>query len=175
MSQIPASESPVAAPPAAIAPVGVQRLMSIDALRGFDMFWIIGADALVYALNRMSKGPVTGFLADELEHAPWQGFHFYDLIFPMFVFIAGVSIVFSLTRLIEQVGKGEAVKRVVKRSILLFFVALFYSGGFTNPWPDMRLMGVLNRIAVCYLAAGLMFCFFSLRSMIAVCAGLLIG
>jgi len=62
-----------------------QRLMSVDALRGFDMFWIIGADSLVYALNRMSKSKPTELLADQLEHAEWQGFHFYDLIFPMFV------------------------------------------------------------------------------------------
>jgi len=71
-----------------------QRLMSVDALRGFDMFWIIGADSLVYALNRMSKSKPTELLADQLEHAEWQGFHFYDLIFPMFVFIMGVSTVF---------------------------------------------------------------------------------
>ena len=48
-----------------------QRLMSVDALRGFDMFWIIGADSLVYALNRMSHTRGTSFLADELEHAEW--------------------------------------------------------------------------------------------------------
>src|SRR6266550_5649066 len=89
-----------------------RRLMSVDALRGFDMFWIIGADSLVYALNRMSKSKGTGFLADQLEHADWQGFHFYDLIFPLFVFIVGVSLVFSLSKSIEQVGRGEALKRV---------------------------------------------------------------
>src|SRR5574337_1289990 len=79
-----------------------KRLMSVDALRGFDMFWIIGADSLVAALNRMSHTPVTSFLAGQLEHADWAGFHFYDLIFPLFVFIVGVSLVFSLTKTIEQ-------------------------------------------------------------------------
>ena len=74
--------------------------MSVDALRGFDMFWIIGADSLVYALHRMSPSGPTSFLADELEHAEWEGFHFYDLIFPLFVFIVGVSLVFSLTKTI---------------------------------------------------------------------------
>ena len=120
--------------------------MSVDALRGFDMFWIIGADSLVYALNRMSQTRPTSFLANQLDHAEWEGFHFYDLIFPLFVFIVGVSLVFSLTKTIQQAGRGEALKRVFRRSILLFAVALFYSGGFTSPWPDMRLMGVLNRI-----------------------------
>ena len=75
-----------------------QHLLSVDALRGFDMFWIIGASSLVYALERMSSTPVTRFLAAQLEHADWEGLHFYDLIFPLFVFIVGVSVVFSLTK-----------------------------------------------------------------------------
>ena len=79
-------------PPTENAPAS-QRLMSVDALRGFDMFWIIGADSLVYALNRLSHTRPTAFLAEQLDHAEWEGFHFYDLIFPLFVFIVGVSLV----------------------------------------------------------------------------------
>src|SRR6185503_14966652 len=144
-----------------------------DALRGFDMFWIIGADALVYAFNRMSQGGIpadptaekpftlTGFLADQLEHVDWAGFHFYDLIFPLFVFIMGVSLVFSLTKQIEKGGRVDAMKRLMRRFVLMFVVALLYSGGFSNSWPDMRLLGVLNRIALCYLFGGLIFIFFN--------------
>jgi predicted acyltransferase len=149
--------------------------MSVDALRGFDMFWIIGADSLVYALNRMSQTRPTTFLADQLDHAEWEGFHFYDLIFPLFVFIVGVSLVFSLTKTIQQAGRGEALKRIFRRSILLFAVALFYSGGFTSPWPDMRLMGVLNRIALAYFFAGLLFCFCKPRALVAICVAILAG
>src|SRR6266446_4755130 len=109
------------------------RLMSVDALRGFDMFWIIGADSLVYALNRMSHSRPTEFLAEQLDHADWEGFHFYDLIFPLFVFIVGVSLVFSLTKAIERAGRATALKRVFRRAILLFVIALFYSCGVTNP------------------------------------------
>ena len=79
-----------------------QRLMSLDALRGFDMFWIIGAESLVWALNRMSPTQPVQFLATQLEHVEWEGFRFYDLIFPLFVFMAGVSLVYSLTRTIAQ-------------------------------------------------------------------------
>jgi predicted acyltransferase len=165
---------PAAANPNRAATSG-QRLMSVDALRGFDMFWIIGADSLVYALNRMSRSRPTAFLADQLEHAEWQGFHFYDLIFPLFVFIMGVSLVFSLTKSIERAGRTEALKRVFRRGVLLFLVALFYSGGFTNPWPDMRLMGVLNRIALAYMAGGLLFCFFKPRALAGICAVILAG
>jgi len=145
------------------------------------MFWIIGADSLVAALHRMALNgadnstglSVTGFLAYELEHAEWEGFHFYDLIFPLFVFMAGVSMVFSLGKIIRQEGRAAAVRRVLRRGILLFLAGLFYSGGFSNPWPDMRLMGVLNRIALCYLLAGLIFCFCNLRAMIALSVTLL--
>ena len=80
------------------------RVASVDALRGFDMFWIIGADALVHALNRMNGGGFLKFIVDQLEHKEWRGFAFYDMIFPLFVFIVGVSTVFSLTRAIEKDG-----------------------------------------------------------------------
>ena len=77
------------------------RIASIDALRGFDMFWIVGAASLVSALNHMSPSPLTKFLAYELGHAQWEGFHFYDLIFPLFVFIVGLVLPFSITRRLE--------------------------------------------------------------------------
>jgi predicted acyltransferase len=63
--------------------------MSVDALRGFDMFWIIGADSLIYALHRMSQTELTKRLADQLEHAEWRGFHFYDLIYATTNRVAG--------------------------------------------------------------------------------------
>lgn len=154
--------------------VATQRLMSVDALRGFDMFWIIGADSLVYALHRLTPSKPTELLADQLEHANWQGFHFYDLIFPLFVFLVGVSIVFSLTKAIQRAGRAEALKRVIRRGILLYIIGVLYSGGFTRPWPDIRLLGVLNRIALAYFFAGLLFCFFKPRALVGICAGLLI-
>jgi predicted acyltransferase len=169
----PAATVSTGTPPASA--VASQRLMSIDALRGFDMFWIIGADALVGALHRMSKNPVTNLLGTQLEHCEWQGVRFYDLIFPLFVFIMGVSVVFSLTRMIQQEGRATAIKRVIRRGVLLFVVGLFYSGGFSTIWPDIRLMGVLNRIALCYFFGGLIFCLVPLRGMIVLAAGLLVG
>jgi predicted acyltransferase len=162
------------ASPSHVAPEP-RRLMSLDALRGFDMFWILGADSFVYALHELSPSAATTFLATQLDHAEWEGFHFYDLIFPMFVYMMGVSTVYSLTNIIAREGRAAAVRRVLKRGVLLFVIGLIYSGGFTNPWPDMRLMGVLNRIALCYLFGGLVFCFCKPRAMIAIVASLLIG
>ncbi len=161
-------------PPTAPVPES-QRLMSLDALRGFDMFWILGADSFVYALHETSQTAPTKFLATQLDHAEWAGFHFYDLIFPLFVFMMGVSTVFSLTKIIAREGRTAAVKRVLRRGVLLFIVALIYSGGFTNPWPDMRLMGVLNRIAICYTVGGLLFIFLRARVLAVIAAALLLG
>lgn len=149
--------------------------MSLDALRGFDMFWIIGADSLVHALNHLSRSGPTQFLTTQLDHAEWAGFRFYDLIFPLFVFIMGVSTVYSLTKIIEREGRTVAVKRVIVRGVLLFLIGIIYSGGVTNRWPDIRLMGVLNRIALCYVAGGLLYCWFKTRVLIGIAAGILIG
>jgi predicted acyltransferase len=162
-----------------------QRLMSLDALRGFDMFWIIGADALVYALGRIANGgadhappdapfSIARLLAYELEHAEWYGFHFYDLIFPLFVFMVGVSIVYSLRR-VQTHGRAEAVKRVIRRGVLLYVIGLLYSGGIADGWDNIRWMGVLNRIAFCYLCTGLIFIFCNVRVMIGISVALLIG
>lgn len=165
----------ISTPTAASPKPAFPRLMSLDALRGFDMFWIIGADSLVYALNRMSQNRVTSSLACQLEHAEWAGFRFYDLIFPLFIFMVGASIVFSLTKIINESGRVGAIHRVLKRGLLLFLIGIIYSGGFTNPWPDLRLMGVLNRIALAYTAAGLLFCVFKPRALAGICGGLLLG
>jgi predicted acyltransferase len=153
------------------APV-YQRVMSVDVLRGIDMFWIIGADSLVYALSRMVQTPATRFLARQLDHAEWEGFHFYDLIFPLFLFIVGVSLVFSLARK-KKAGRGAMIAQIARRSVLLFLLGIFYSGGLSSAWPNVRLMGVLNRIALAYLFSALLFIFFKPRVLAAISLGLL--
>jgi predicted acyltransferase len=165
-SAAPDADAPASAP---------ARLVSLDALRGFDMFWILGGDFVMQASGAIAGGGVLKALADQFEHKDWAGFAFYDLIFPLFVFIVGTSLVFSLTRLVEREGRGAAVKRVLRRGMLIFVLGLFYSGGVTNPWPDIRLLGVLQRIALAYTAAGLLFCFLKPRALGAVCAALLVG
>jgi len=159
-----------------------RRIVSVDALRGFDMFWILGADSIFYAIHELSKNTSAGwlakpaaFVAEELDHAEWAGFHFYDLIFPLFVFIMGVSTVYSLSRIIEQEGRAAAVRRVLKRGVLIFLFGLIYTGGFMKPWPDIRLMGVLNRTAICYVFGGLIFCYCRPRTMVAIAVSLLLG
>jgi predicted acyltransferase len=154
---------------------GARRLVSLDALRGFDMLWIVGADAVVEALRKTSQNPIIQRLAEQLDHVEWAGFHFEDLIFPMFVFIVGVSLVFSLGRMIEEHGLRTALTRVFRRAVLLYLLGVFYYGGFSTPFEKIRLMGVLQRIAICYLFAALIYCYFGTRGRLLWCVGLLIG
>lgn len=167
------SRPAVASTPLIITPTS--RLVSVDALRGFDMFWILGADAFMRALGRVAHIEPFTTLAAQFEHKEWAGFAFYDLIFPLFVFIVGVSTVFSLTKIIEQQGRAAAVKRVLLRGTLIYLLGVFYSGGLTNPWPNLRLLGVLPRIGIAYAAAGLLFCYFKPRALAVITVALLAG
>lgn len=164
---------------AGIAGHGVaSRLVAVDALRGFDMFWIIGIEGsqgVVRAIRQISDCPTVALLARQMSHAKWEGFTFCDLIFPLFIFITGVSIPLSLTRIIGQSGMGAAHLRIIRRFMLLYAIGVFYYGGLSRAWPGIRLLGVLQRIAICYLFASLIFCHFRVKGMLAICGAILIG
>jgi predicted acyltransferase len=159
------------------APTPIPRLLSLDALRGFDMFWIIGGDALVAALRKVSDAGPVRVLAAQLEHEPWEGFAFYDLIFPLFIFIVGVSIVFSLGALkgAQGVDRGRLVRKILVRGLLLFVLGVIYNGGLRSGWSGIRIMGVLQRIAICYVAAALLFQFLRPRALAGMCLAILLG
>jgi predicted acyltransferase len=169
------NESPATSSQPGSAAGGSQRLMSLDALRGFDMFWIVGAEELVHALDKVSHSGLTGFLSGQLSHKPWAGVAFYDLIFPLFVFIVGVSLVFSLTRSLERVGQAATCQKVLQRAVLLYLIGICYYGGFADGVAKIRLLGVLQRIAICYLVAGLLFATLRLRGLIIAGCALLVG
>jgi predicted acyltransferase len=166
-------------PDAAAQPAG--RLASVDALRGFSMIWILGADGLARSFAAMAReaGPslsaVGEFIERQFEHPPWEGFTFYDLIFPLFIFVTGVAIVLSLTKLVAREGRVRAHMRVLRRSFLLFGLGILFYGGLQEFWPDIRLLGVLQRIALCYLFASLLFLNLGVKGLIAAFAALLLG
>ena len=171
-------------PVAQTDPAKPARLMSLDALRGFDMFWIVGADSLVKGLENIStstagkskalQGGLMQTLATQLKHVDWEGFHFEDLIFPLFIFMAGVSLVFSLEQTIEQQGRRAAVMRIFTRAISLYLLGVYCYGGFAT-FNHIRLLGVLQRIAICYMGAGLIFIYCGKWGRIAWCLALLGG
>ncbi len=152
-----------------------ERLLSLDALRGFDMVWIAGADSLGRALADIGGGPVTRALANQLEHVPWAGIHFYDLIFPLFVFLMGVAIPFSLSRQAAVEGRPATVRRIVRRATLLVVLGILYYGGLSHPFSDIRWAGVLQRFGLCYLFAGLLYLYVGPRGLAATCALFLVA
>jgi len=168
-----AAASPVQ-PQAALEPKP-QRVMSVDVLRGFDMFWIIGGDHLVKALNKMDGGPVVAAIASQLTHAKWRGFTFFDLIFPLFLFLTGVSIVYSMDRLLASAGRRAAMIRIARRSILLFALGVIYYGGVSQGWSDMQWAGVLHRIALCYFFGATLYVLMSRRGIVFALLACLIG
>ena len=157
------------------------RVASIDALRGFTMFWIIGGDGLALALGTMLAGqaPILAYagelIARQFQHADWDGLRFYDVIFPMFIFVTGVTIPFSLSRLVEREGKFAAHRRVLRRFLLLYALGLIYYGGVGQSFADIRFLGVLQRIALCSLFASLLFLNVGVRGMLVALAALLVG
>ena len=84
-----------------------ERLLSLDALRGFDLFWIIGGHGIVVALLALTGWGWLATVDAQLGHVAWNGFHFEDLIFPLFLFMAGVSTPYSLTRRLTEGARGE--------------------------------------------------------------------
>ena len=173
------SVSPAAVDSASPTVVQVpQRLVSLDALRGFDMFWIIGGEEIFHALNQATEGQPSHrtfeFIAWQLTHKNWEGFGFYDLIFPMFVFMVGASLVFSLGKLIATKGRERALLRVIMRGVALYLLGLVYYAWSYKGYHDVRLMGVLQRIALAYFFAGLLFCLLKPRTLAYVTVSLLV-
>jgi len=136
--------------------LGSSRVLSIDALRGFDMFWIIGGGALLEGLVRVWDHPITRTIERQLQHVEWEGFRFEDLIFPLFIFMAGVVLPFSLAGRRER---GQSLARihlhVIKRTAGLILLGLIFNGLLRFEWSEMRWPGVLQRIGLCYFFAAL--------------------
>ena len=129
------------------------RLMSLDALRGFDMFWIIGGAGAVSSLIALMGFPdafVEG-VAKQFTHVEWEGFHFFDLIFPLFVFISGVTVPYSV---LSQKERGVSVSklqiRIIRRSAIIVLIGLSFSV-FKFQWESLRLYQVLWMIGMSYL------------------------
>ena len=162
------------------SPAPTQRLVSLDALRGFDMAFILGLGEvfrlLAVAFGAKTNGTdfVSRFAA-HFEHAKWEGLHFEDIIFPLFIFIAGVSLTFSLPRAVARLGRRRAVLRLLVRCVVLFLLGVLMNGGLENGCERVRWMGVLQRIAIASLGAGMLAMFFKTRGLIVATITILVG
>jgi len=163
-------------PPLAALPAG--RLSSLDALRGFDMFWIVGGKPIVLEAAKLGPWPWLTWLSGQLQHPSWHGFTLYDLIFPLFLFIAGVAMPFSFaSRMARGATKRDLYQHAVVRAVALVLLGMIYNvdGPLNFDWPNSRLPSVLGCIGLAYLGAAVIVLNTGVRGQIAWIAGLLIG
>ena len=133
-----------------------QRLLSLDTLRGFDMLWITGGGALVVSLSKATGAGWLNVLAQQMGHVQWEGFRFFDLIFPLFMFISGVAIPYSITSK-QQSGVTNSVlfKKTVKRMVLLIVFGIMYNGALKYGFENIRYASVLGQIGIAYFIAAI--------------------
>ncbi len=150
------------------------RLLSLDVLRGFDMIWIIGVDWLVEYICG-----IFGYtwIPMQLEHARWIGFHFNDLIFPLFMFISGAAIPYAIiSKLEKNVPKRKLVIKAFKRMVILVVLGIIYNGGLKGDLTHIRFASVLSQIGIAYFFAALIVIYnSSLKSWIIWIVGILVG
>jgi predicted acyltransferase len=158
-------------------PLPSKRLLSIDALRGFDMLMISGAGSFIYLLHGKTGSPWVDALALQFEHPPWNGFTFYDFIFPLFLFIAGVSIPFSTNKGLEQgLTKSQLYWKAFKRMLILIILGILDKNAPVPffDWSQIRFVGVLQRIGFAGFVVTILYLNFNTRSRIFWVAGLLL-
>jgi predicted acyltransferase len=154
-----------------------QRLLSVDALRGFDMLLISGGGTFLVLLENKTGLAGVDWIADQLKHPTWNGFTFYDFIFPLFLFIAGVSMAFSLNKGIEMgLSKSELYKKAFWRMLILVILGIIDKNQpvtFFEP-SQIRVASVLGRIGLAGFFASLLYLNFSRLHRIFWVAGILL-
>lgn len=144
-----------------------QRIMSIDALRGFDMLMIIFLDHFFRNLHRGVDHPVTGFLANQFTHPEWYGFHAYDVIMPLFLFVVGAVIPYSLSNIQKKSSDlGPVYKRLGRRFVILFVLGWIVQGHLLDLDPQTFAVfsNTLQAIAVGYVFSCLAYIYLSKKS-----------
>ena len=163
------------------------RLESLDILRGFDMFFIFLPDpvpCIVLTFCAMMGWGSSAF-ARQFDHCAWAGLHFYDCIFPLFVFISGVTFPFSYARQVERgMTRAQTVRKIVWRALLLFALgAMLWTtidgvvekNVLSFEWRTFRVWSVIGRIGLAWGSAALAYVFFGRRTRIALVAAVLAG
>jgi predicted acyltransferase len=151
--------------PTSTIPSETNRLVSLDVFRGITIA------GMVLVNNPGSWEHIYW----PLEHATWHGWTPTDLVFPFFVFIVGVAIPLAFARRVESGGsKRDIYIKIIKRTLIIFAIGLFLNGLPSFGLAEYRIPGVLQRIAVCYFFASIIFLNTKVRTQIAITIGLLI-
>ena len=155
-----------------------ERLVSLDALRGFDMFLIIGGGSMIQAYCNANVNGFTQAIARQMNHAAWEGFTFWDIIMPLFMFIVGAAMPFSFAKRISLGhGRTKLFIHVLKRVIILWALGMIVQGNLLK--YDLSQLQIysntLQAIAAGYLISSILILNFSIINQIIITAGLLTG
>ena len=152
--------------PTSSVPSDTNRLVSLDVFRGITIAGMI-----------LVNNPGTWeYVYGPLQHASWHGWTPTDLVFPFFLFIVGVAIPLAFARRVESGGsKRDLYLKIIKRTLIIFAIGLFLNGFPYFGLAEYRIPGVLQRIAVCYFFASIIFINTNVRTQIAITIALLIG
>ncbi len=139
-----------------LPPTATARLVSLDAFRGFIMFWIVGGSSLVLGIQSLGHNRFMDALVYQLNHSPWEGLRFYDCIWPCFMLMVGVSIPFAYAKRSSAQTHAQMLQHACRRFLILFLLgSLRESVNLGSPrW--IELSSALQPIAVAYLATFLL-------------------
>lgn len=154
------------------------RVMSIDALRGFDMFWIVGGNKVFLAIVALFVYPIPPAISEQLKHVPWEGFTAYDLIMPLFLFIVGAAMPFSFAKRIEQGQSKWGMYRKVFVRVLVLWVFGMIAQGHLLEYDLSKLhlySNTLQAIAAGYLIASIVMLHLPRAGQVIATAALLVG
>ncbi|QJD96668.1 DUF5009 domain-containing protein [Mucilaginibacter robiniae] len=164
-----------------------KRLLSLDALRGFDMFWIMSGETVVHTLAKATNWPLVVWMSGQLHHTEWNGITFYDMIFPLFLFIAGAAMPYSMQSRITQLGvsnasqlpkliKRQIYRNMLRRALTLVLLGMVVNGLLKfNGYEHTRFASVLGRIGLAWFFAGLIYLNNSVKGQVVWFAVLLLG
>lgn len=154
-----------------------QRLVSLDALRGFDLFVLVALGPLVLSFTQAAGPEHFEGLRAAFTHVDWEGFSPWDLIMPLFVFMSGASIPFALSRFRNGANRSLLVRRLLKRVLLLWLLGMVVQGNLLGLDPSRFYVytNTLQAIAAGYLIAALLFTNTRLRTQVIVAVLLLLG
>ena len=152
------------------------RLRSLDALRGFDMLWIMGFGWMLFDICQLWPDGGGFWLARQMEHASWNGLTLFDTVFPLFLFISGMTFPFSLAKRREKgLSDGSTVKKVLIRALIMVALGIVYNGFFGLNFATMRFYSVLGRIGVAWALAALLYMRLSWKPRAVIAAVILVG
>jgi len=158
---------------------GCGRLLALDALRGFSMFWLLGGAHLVRAATKDSpEGSWEALLYEQFTHVAWDGFRFYDFIFPLFLFCIGMAVPLSVER---RLGAGVSRERVVRQGLVRLGWMIFFGwwvNGNLLTWELSKMQlsySVLMMLGLGYFLATLLVTYGSLRTQVLVTLSVLVG